>query len=110
MHVGSATVQPLKVELEVGGTKNTNVEGINKLVNAFVKEPVSNGRVSCRALLWLELELGSSGQMRRASSGHWRSAALCVKKMVSRPSVSTMAMRRLCCLNQYCLVPRRLEA
>ena len=40
------------------------------------------------ALLRLELHSGSSGQMRRASSGHWRSAALWVKDIVGRPSVS----------------------
>ena len=31
---------------------------------------------------------------------------VCVE-MVGRPIVSDMAMRRLRCLNQYCLVPRR---
>ena len=30
-------------------------------------------------------------QMRRASFGHWRSAALWVKKVVGSPSMSTMA-------------------
>ena len=37
------------------------------------------------ALVRLALESGSSGQVRRASSGHCRSAVLCVKKMVGRP-------------------------
>ena len=60
------------------------------------------------AFVRAERESGLLGQIRRASSGHCRSAALCVKKMVGRPRVSTMEMSRLRCLNQYCLVPQRL--
>ena len=79
-----------------------------EILNWMMEEPVGSlGSPAGRAFLRLELESGSSGQMRRASFGHWRSAAVCVKKMVGRPIVSTMAMRRLRCLNQYCLILRR---
>ena len=50
---------------------------------------------SMTPLVQLDLESGSSGQMRCASSGHCRSAALCVKKMVGSPRVSTIESSRL---------------
>ena len=86
-------------ELECDGCASTcRVAGAVQLVRC--------GWCGATALLRLVLESGSMGQMRHASSGHWRSVALCVKKIVGRPRVSTMAMSRLRCLNQYCLVPR----
>ena len=42
------------------------------------------------ASVQFDLDPGSSGQMRRASSGHWRSAVLCVKNIVGSRRVSTM--------------------
>ena len=45
MHMRAATVLPPKLEPEVGGTKNTNIESVNELLNAMVEAPISNGRV-----------------------------------------------------------------
>ena len=61
---------PLEAEQVFSGTKDSSVEGIDEFYDAFIEEPVSDGRT---ALLRAELE---SGQMRHASSGHWSSAAL----------------------------------
>ena len=45
MHIRAATVLPLKAEPEVGGTKNTNVESVDELLNTMVEEPVGNAGV-----------------------------------------------------------------
>ena len=44
MHMRAATVLPLKAEPEVG-TKNTDVENVDELLNAMVEEPINNGGV-----------------------------------------------------------------
>ena len=41
---------PLKAKPEVSGTKNTNVESIDELLDAMVEEPVSKGRVLLEGL------------------------------------------------------------
>ena len=70
----------------------------------------SSAGLSHRVLVRLLMESGSSGHMKLASSGHCRSAALCVRNTVGRSSVSTIAMRRLLCLNLYGAVPCKLAA
>ena len=92
--MGTASVLPFKPEPVVSGSKHFEVEHLDKLHHPMVEEPVCKGWVlndclgtGCPGVRRL------SGQMSRASSGHWRSAALCVKKMVGRPSVSTMENR-----------------
>ena len=82
----------LKKKNGFSGIKNADIEASTNLcIRWWKEEPVSNSWFSCRALLWLKLESAFSGQMSCASSGHWRLAALWVKKMVGRPNVSTMA-------------------
>ena len=89
-------------------SKDSIVEDLHELHDSVVEEPVCEGWV-------LDDSLGSgspgvrpgvSGRMSLASSGHWRSAALWMKKTVgrSRPSVSTRESRRLIWRCQYCLV------
>ena len=58
-------------------TMDTNIECFNELLDAMQSAMAG---FSNKALLRLELHSGSSGQMRRASSGHCRSAGLWVKK------------------------------
>ena len=99
-----AMVLPLKVHTIV---RNFFLEYINELVEMVIGEPAG---FFMSAFDWLALESGSSGQLRWASSGHFRSAALCVEKTVGRPIVSTIAIRCLFSLYQYCRVPHRLEA
>ena len=50
MHVRAATMLPLKPEPEVGGTKNTNIEGIDELLDAMMEEPVRDGGVLLQGL------------------------------------------------------------
>ena len=59
--------------VDLSGTKDSSVEGINELYDAFIEEPVSNGRV--RLDCFVASRAGVS-IVRRTSSGHWRSAAL----------------------------------
>ena len=94
MHVRAASVLPLEPQPVVSSSKDSSVEGPEELHDSMVEEPVGEGWVvndSLRAVL----DSGLLGQMSRASSGHWRSAALWVKKTVGRPRVSTMERRRL---------------
>ena len=74
VHVGTPSVLPLKPVPEVDCSHDICIERVHKLADAVVKEPVSNGRVVGNCLLRLELLSFFSGQMRRASSGHWPSA------------------------------------
>ena len=98
---------PLKPHPVVGDTKHSDIVGLDELHDSVVEEPIRDGWILDYSF---DLELGSSGQMRFASSGHWRSVALWVKKMVGSPSVSTMESSRQRWRYQYCLVPRRVEA
>ena len=50
VHMRATTVLPLKAEPEVSGTKNANVESINKLLDAMMEEPVGNGWVLLQGL------------------------------------------------------------
>ena len=82
----AATMLPLKPHPVVGDTNHSDIVGLD---DSVVEESETAG-FSMTALVRLDLELRSSGQMRFASSGHLRSAALWVKKMVGSPSVSTV--------------------
>ena len=98
----------------VSSSKDSSVEGLEELHDLMVEEPsphpllapprgggaLSNVSIyfawlSMTALVRAVLESGLLGQMSFASSGHYRSAALWVKKTVGRPRVSTMERRRL---------------
>ena len=74
----------------VSCSKDSNVEDLDKLYYPVVEEPVCKSWILDDCLVLAVLESGVSGQMTQASSGHWRSAAMGVKKTVGRPSVSTM--------------------
>ena len=54
----AAMMLPLKAKPEVSGTKNTNVESIDELLDAMVEEPVSNGRVLLEGLTVAGAEIG----------------------------------------------------
>ena len=107
MNVWTSTVLPLKSKPVVCCSQNTNVEGIDELV-----DPVSKNQsaIAAMAAFLLKQLCWSFGQISFASSGHWVSAALCVKKTVGSPRASTMDISLLLCLNQYCPVPHRLPA
>ena len=45
MHMRTSTVLPLKVHPVVCDTKNTNIEGIDELLNVVMEEPICNGWV-----------------------------------------------------------------
>ena len=94
MHVRATSVLPLKPQPVVSGSEDSCVEGLDELHDPVVEKPVREGRVVMTALARAVSESGLSEQMSPASSGHWRSAALWVKMMVGKPSVSTMESRR----------------
>ncbi len=85
--------------------EDTLVEYIHEFDDSLIEEPISQTWILLDRVV---LVLGSSTPRRRANSGHWRSAALWVKNTVGSPSVSTIATRRLFCLNQNWRVPLRL--
>ena len=101
MHMRTSTVLPLKSEPVVCCSQDANVEYIDELAGPVIKKPISDSWFSVTADMQLELQCGWSGQMRRASSGHWPSAALRVKNTVGSPRVSTIEISLLLCLNQY---------
>ena len=92
VHVRAASVLPLEPQPVVSSSKDSSVEGLEELHDSMVEEPVGEGWVVDDSL-----GAGCPGVrvVGRASSGHWRSAALWVKKTVGRPRVSTMERRRL---------------
>lgn len=92
---------PLEPIPIVNRPENTDIEIINKLIDAMVNEPTGMAGFSETALLRLDLHCcWLSGQIRHASSGHWPSAELCVKNTVGIPRVSTIEISVLLCLNQ----------
>ena len=108
MHMLTSTVLPLKSQPVVSSTKYTNIININELFNAMMNQSEmldSPGVLCCDCCL---------NQDRQDRWDWWALAtkfnSTMGKKMVGRPSVFTMVMRRLCCWNQYCLVPRKLAA
>ena len=98
MHVRAATVLPLKAQPVVSSSKHTSVEDIDELVDAMMEEPVSNGRVlyECCAA-----GRTGGGVMRADEAGQLR--PLEVSSTVSEEHSGQ-------CLNQYCRMPRRLDA
>ena len=67
---------PLKVEPVVSGSKDSDIDCIDEVLDVVIEAPISNGRV----LLDCFAALRAGGRIiwtkRQASSGHWRSAAL----------------------------------
>ena len=81
---------PLKSHPVVGDSQNSHIVGLDVLHHPVVENQSEIAGLSMTALVRLDLELGLSGQMRCASSGHCKSAALWVKNMEGSPSISTM--------------------
>ena len=71
----------------VCSSKHLDVVGLDEVLDSVVEKPVRDGWI-------LDDSFGIGGSGVRviwtASSGHLRSAALCVRQMVGSPSVSTM--------------------
>lgn len=84
-------VLPLKVHPVVCDTKNTDTESINELLNVVVEEAVCNGWVldHCSAAAGTGIRIIRADEARQP----WPLEISCtVKKIVSRPRLSTMAM------------------
>ena len=83
MHMRAAAVLPLKPHPVV---EYSNIVGLDELHNSLIEEPVCDGWIlndsfssACFGVRIYILESGSLGLVRRASTGHCRSAALCEK-------------------------------
>ena len=50
MHMRAATVLQFVAEPEVGGTNNTNLKSVNKLLDSMIEEPVGNHWVLLQGL------------------------------------------------------------
>ena len=87
MNMGASTVMPLKA---VPVNLSTYIEGFYELTDRVGKKPICNSWILRHGSAAAGAAVRWSGQMRRASSGHWLSAALWVKNTVDMPRVSTM--------------------
>ena len=108
MHVWTTPVLVFKPQPVVFGLQYTDVECIHKRQDSMIEEPNSKAWVFNHSLTPCSTIIMVSTFSSLANSGHCRSAALRVKKMVGRPRVSTIEIRRLLCFSQNCCVPRRV--